>query len=236
MTTDDQGRVIVFDLDDTLYPEITFVRSGLGAVASVIESSGQATKEAALQVLEEALERGGRGRVFDTAIEELRLKNLSVRSLVSVYRSHRPQISLDRASIPTLRLANDLSRGDVYLVTDGNRLVQRRKVAALELESHFRKIYYTRDYGLAAEKPSCEVFERIQKLSGKSISNFTIVGDDPTKDFECVLSHGGQAIRIRRGRLSGHDSFDRLQAQHQVAEISEVQDKLRDIFISETAS
>lgn len=236
MNKDDQGRVIVFDLDDTLYPEITFVRSGLRAVASVLESSGQATKEEALQVLEETLERDGRGRVFDTAIKELRLRNVSVRSLVSVYRGHSPQISLDRESIQTLRLANELSRGDVYLVTDGNRLVQRRKVAALELESYFRKIFYTRDYGLAAEKPSCAVFERIQKLSSKPISNFTFVGDDPTKDFECVLSHGGQAIRIRRGRLSGHHSFDRLQAQHQVTEISEVQDKLRGIFNSETAS
>lgn len=222
--------VAIFDLDDTLYPEQSYVSSGFDAVANFLDSTGVISADVARRFFLEALERDGRGRIFQSLIGEFRLRGISARTLVSVYRGHSPQISLDPASIPTLELCLDFCQGDVFLVTDGNRLVQRRKVRALGIEKYFRKLFFTRDYGLSAEKPSCKVFKEIQRLTNQSMSSFIFVGDDPTKDFECVLRNGGTAIRVMQGRLLDVVAHERLRPQFEVSNLSEARKRLTSEF------
>ena len=58
--------IIVFDLDDTLYEEITYVRSGFKAVANYLYQTYKIeTPDKIFRDFIQALEQQGRGRVFD---------------------------------------------------------------------------------------------------------------------------------------------------------------------------
>src|SRR5205823_2027561 len=62
--------VLVFDLDDTLYPELSYVHSGFRAVAAFLSPLLGASAEtlAAGMIAEETLQ--GRGQVFDNVLHQ----------------------------------------------------------------------------------------------------------------------------------------------------------------------
>ena len=57
--------IIVFDLDDTLYDEITYVRSSLFKVAVYLSEKYNIDKDIIYVDLNDVLEKKGRGNVFD---------------------------------------------------------------------------------------------------------------------------------------------------------------------------
>ncbi len=58
-------KAVLFDLDDTLYPEMDFVRSALGAVAADLEADVGIDAGFSRMRMLQILRRDGRGRVFD---------------------------------------------------------------------------------------------------------------------------------------------------------------------------
>ena len=91
--------IIAFDLDDTLYDESAFVRSGFAAVADHMAAHWGVDRSGALGVMEASLARRGRGHQFDDALRRFGLlRRGRVRELVSVYRHHAPKIRLDPAA------------------------------------------------------------------------------------------------------------------------------------------
>ena len=86
-----QIRGVVFDMDDTLYLERDYVRSGFHAVSEQLPDSGRAFSR-----LWEWFETGVRGDTFDRLLkaEPQWATRVTTAALVNVYRSHRPQIEL----------------------------------------------------------------------------------------------------------------------------------------------
>src|SRR5438874_2051717 len=84
-------QAVVFDLDDTLYPEIEFVYSGYRAVSNAVH---QQLGFPIVNELVNLFETGKRGDLF-TPVLKTRLDTVTeeyVRELVAVYRQHRPTI------------------------------------------------------------------------------------------------------------------------------------------------
>jgi putative hydrolase of the HAD superfamily len=81
------GRAVIFDLDDTLYREHDYVRSGFAAV------SRHLADDAVYPALLDEWERHGRGRVFDAVVARFGIA-VEVAELVSVYREHEPELAL----------------------------------------------------------------------------------------------------------------------------------------------
>ena len=194
--------VLSVDLDDTLYRELDFVESGFSEVAKYIASSTQLDKSLVLSELNRNLRKFGRGQVFDMTLKHFEVFSVSeVRRCLSVYRGHRPKISL----APQVKEVLDLVSQELplYLVTDGNRLVQRRKVQALGIKPLFRGIYYTRDHGLVSEKPSLTCFESILRAEEISWGELMYVGDNPRKDFVSLRASGAITVGTQDGPYSG---------------------------------
>ena len=63
--------IVAFDLDDTLYDEITFVRSGFRAVAEVVSQRWNIAATDAYAILSESLAENDRGRQFDDLLDRL---------------------------------------------------------------------------------------------------------------------------------------------------------------------
>jgi putative hydrolase of the HAD superfamily len=192
--------ILVFDLDDTLYEELSYVRSGLAAVAAFAE--GQIGRDRSeLQALLEASLAEGRSGVFDRAFRRAGVHTAGlVRRCVGVYRTHQPVLSLWPAAERCLRRFGDHRR---FLVTDGNTSAQSRKVAALDLERRFEKTFLTYRYGRARSKPSPYCFERIRRLTGAPACDIVYVGDNPRKDFVGIRPLGFGTIRVLTGQHAG---------------------------------
>tara|TARA_B110000503_G_scaffold122700_1_gene187556 strand:- start:48 stop:740 length:693 start_codon:yes stop_codon:yes gene_type:complete len=193
--------LVIYDMDDTLYNEFDYVESGLQAVAQIIASRSNFDETYILSKLVRTLTQDGRAAVFQTTLRELGIKGISSSELLRVYRNHSPNISLFPDAKATITATKELTSRPAYVVTDGNRLVQRRKANALQLPSLVQRVYYSRDFGIINEKPSDKVFRRIANLEGLDLKNLVYVGDDPTKDFKALVSKGGLGIRKLGGRL-----------------------------------
>ena len=129
-------KVVVFDLDDTLYEEITYVQSGFRAAARDISGVLGVPEQELFDRMWNVLMREGRGKVFDTVVSGFRgrpVKRL-VRRALAVYRLHEPDIALaEDAEYALDRLTK--AGMPVYIVTDGNKLVQERKIRYIGLSN-----------------------------------------------------------------------------------------------------
>jgi putative hydrolase of the HAD superfamily len=190
--------VVAFDLDDTLYPEETFVRSGFRAVARRLAERWGVDADEAFRIMWDSLARNGRGSQFDDVVAELGLTGRqSVRELVRVYRHHEPDIALPDASRAVLE---QLQPRPLYVVTDGHKVVQGNKIEALGLAPYLRHAYVTHRYGIHNRKPSVHVFELMMRRERSPASGIVYVGDDPSKDFRGLRPLGVHTIRVLTGR------------------------------------
>lgn len=188
--------VLVFDLDDTLYPEHQFVISGFQAVDVWIrEAYGFKGFAAVAQAL---FDDGLRGRIFDEALAQLGWTKsaIEVRDLVSIYREHSPEIVLHDDARWALGRFQDSHR--LALVTDGYLSTQRQKVLALGIGSVFETIVYSDEFGREQWKPSPVPYQAILDRLGCDGIDCTYVSDNPRKDFVSANALGWNTIRIRR--------------------------------------
>ncbi len=195
-------RTVLFDLDDTLYPEISFVRSGFRAVAQHLADAVSLDEEELFERMMSVLKRDGRGRVFDTVLRELgRRCSELVPVLVQVYRTHRPHIRLFEDVEPGLRRLRETGTR-MGIVTDGLASVQRNKIEALRLESLVDTVVCTDEMGPGQGKPSVRPFETALEALDSEPTEAAYVGDDPSKDFQGPRKLGMVTIHMRRKGLT----------------------------------
>ena len=172
--------IIVFDLDEVLYDEKTYVISGFRAVSEFLEKDEAIPKKIIFEYLKRRL-KNGRERIFNDLLDNFRIysqKNLE--KCISVYRTHTPKIKLYSDAKDCLKR---LKNYPLYIVTDGNKIVQKNKIKALNLENHVKKTILTSNYGLENSKPSTFCFQKICDMEKTSPTNLVYIGDDPHKDF-----------------------------------------------------
>lgn len=164
------SKVVVFDLDDTLYKEVDYVRSGLMAVAHHFGDDS---------LLDVMLKARSKGMNAFEAVKEQR-SDAEIDKMIEIYRNHKPQISLSRDTTLTLDYLH--SKYTLALVTDGRSVGQRNKIEALALERYFapEDIIISEEFG--SDKHSAANFKAIEKNHPGAESYFYI-GDNPEKDF-----------------------------------------------------
>ena len=191
------ARVIVFDLDDTLYPERRYACSGLRAAGAYAASAFGITRLADVSV--DLFHHGRRGDVFQEALRRLGIVDSDgtiVSALVEAYRSHVPSLDLfpDVAEVlPRLQ-----SLGRIAVLTDGYLPPQRLKVSALGLDRIANPIVYTEELGREHWKPSPTGFVRIESICGAAPQECVYVADNPRKDFVAPAERGWTTVRMRR--------------------------------------
>jgi len=198
-----QLRMIVFDLDDTLYPERDYVYSGFEAVAQAFDAELRPTFELAAR-MKQVFESGSRGRVFDTVLADLHrpADPAMIQRMVDVYRNHQPRICL----FPDADAALDRLAGcfKLALLSDGYLTAQQRKIDALGLPQRLDRVVLTDELGRDYWKPDPRAFQRLAgdlELSGPQCA---YVADNPSKDFVAPNQLGWRSVMVRRpGGLYG---------------------------------
>ena len=189
-------RAVIFDLDDTLYPERSFVLSGFRAVAMWAEERLGIPADQAFNELRQLFEDGIRGDTFNRWLDSHGFQPEDwAPQMVRIYREHYPKIE-PYPEVPGL-LQRLRLRYRLGLVSDGYVEVQKRKLAALGLASFFDVLVFSDEWGREAWKPNSKPFEiALERLK---VPGFEVVyvADNPTKDFFGARQVGMWTVRVR---------------------------------------
>ena len=177
--------VVVFDLDDTLYKEVTFVESGFKAVARHIGN---------ISFADELISWWADGKnALETLINKYSLK-FPIENLLAVYRNHLPAIKLD-TSTPQI-LDSLMANGKILgLITDGRSITQWNKIHALGLSKWIsaENIIISEEFG--SSKPDVRNYQIF--MSKYPDRTYTYIGDNIAKDFLAPKVLGWQTICLK---------------------------------------
>lgn len=194
-------RVVVFDLDDTLYKEVDFLKSAYREIAERAEKEWGCPANI-YQKMMFWREKGE--NVFGKLITEYSL-NVSFGDLLTMYRCHIPKCQLDELThnvLSQLKLSCVLG-----LITDGRSLTQRNKIKALALDTFIDEANVLISEEIGYEKPSEEPFRYFMRQYPKC--HYCYVGDNPTKDFYAPNCLGWDTICLLDNGQNIHpQSFD----------------------------
>jgi putative hydrolase of the HAD superfamily len=214
-------QAVVFDLDDTLYPEEEFVYGGFRAVSKVVHHHQGLPIYEELTALFEAGERSDLfTKVLRRHVESV--EESWVQELVQVYRNHQPTLhpySEVSAFLTTLR-----NRYRLGILSDGWLRVQKRKLAALGIEQFFEVIIFSDQWGIDHWKPHPLSYEECARRFALAPEALVYIADNPVKDFVTARKMGIKTVRVRRNgalhynvHLSGE-----FEADHEVANLTEI--------------
>lgn len=190
-------QVFIFDLDDTLFMERTYVQSGFEAVGEFV--TREYGVEGTGRYAWELFQKGVRNTTFNNLIEHFALPEGALEALITTYRHHTPNIHLLEDAERFLNELNS-SGARVGLVTDGYSVGQRQKIEALRLSKVLAPdlTIVTGEEGPGWPKPGPLAFEYIMEKADLPAGSLFYFGDNPSKDF-CAPSHlGWNCIRVRR--------------------------------------
>jgi len=189
-------NVVVFDLDDTLFPEEQFVMSGFRAVDVWLEQNRLV--RGFLPIAEQIFHEGERKSVFNRALLQLAVcfDDSLISTLLTVYREHLPQIDLFDDAKWAIALARQHAR--TAIITDGYLKMQHNKVHALALNGRFDLIVYSDIFGRDGWKPSPQPYREVMTTLGCTGDECLYIGDNPTKDFITARKLGWKTVRIAR--------------------------------------
>ncbi|MFP2994603.1 HAD family hydrolase [Spongiivirga sp. MCCC 1A20706] len=186
-----KDTVIVFDLDDTLYNEIEYLKSAFEEIAYQVDPDDGLQLYAKMF----SMYRDNQD-VFKYLVENY---HKSKKQLLEVYRNHKPSIK------PFYRVAKVIEEikarnGKLGLITDGRVVTQMNKLKSLGLLSHFDKIVISEEIG--SEKPSISNYHAIQNHF--KASQYWYIGDNFKKDFVTAKQLGWKTLALLDNGLNIH--------------------------------
>lgn len=184
-------KAVVFDLDDTLYSEKEYVRSGYRVVSEILPQIEDCEEK-----LWRAFEEGK--SVFDDVLKKENIYTDDLkRKCLNTYRFQQPDIHLyDGVSemLVCLRTAGY----KLGVITDGRPEGQRAKIEALRLEKYADYIIITDELGgIEYRKPNETAFRLIRDKFQIKFSEMCYVGDNIKKDFIAPEKLGMKSIWFR---------------------------------------
>ncbi len=181
-------KIVVFDLDDTLYSEKEYVKSGYSAIAQILPKVNDAEHKL-WKAFEEKI----------TAIDELLIsENIYNEELkqkcLAAYRYHQPSIHFyDGVDEMFIQLKNQ--GFGIGIITDGRPEGQRAKIKALNLEKYVDWIIITDELGGAEyRKPNEKAFVLMKEYFCVEYNEMCYVGDNISKDFTAPQKLGMRCI------------------------------------------
>ena len=192
--------LFVLDLDDTLYLERDFVKSGYQAVDVFLakEKSFHGFFEFAWN----EFVKGNTLYVINRFLEKKQCSSMNLlQCAIDIYRNHNPSICLlpDAIEFFSKNLPENCA-----LITDGYAQTQWNKINTLGLHEKIKKIVVTGEWGKEYWKPHPRAYFEVQQ--DRPAGQCVYIADNPQKDFRSPTAlkwHKSFRIR-RRGALHYH--------------------------------
>ena len=185
-----QKLCVAFDLDDTLYKERDFVKSGYAAVVKTVAVELGCEVKSLNDIVSSA------ENVFDALlyIQEVKDRGITITDILSIYRAHCPELTLPKESREVIDFLRDIGV-EIAIITDGRNFTQWNKIKALGLDRMVdpRLIVVSADIG--ADKTTAKPFETV--MERYPAHKYIYVGDNPAKDFHFAKELGWLTIMLK---------------------------------------
>jgi putative hydrolase of the HAD superfamily len=161
------NKIFVFDLDDTLYSEFDFQKSGIIFVCKTLNYSKSLT-----DIILSDKKNWVQNIILNTN------NKLTKSELLFLYRNHLPNICLynDAKLFLNILKKNNI---EISLITDGRSITQKNKLRSLGIHNVFRKIIISDE--IHSEKPSEINYKLV--MSDYTDKEYIYIADNPNKDF-----------------------------------------------------
>lgn len=194
--------IVVFDLDDTLYPEVEFLISAFREISRKLAAENDLDVNTIYLHMMDRYEKGT--EVFQDTLKHFQLKR-GVTDLLTWYREHVPDISLTSETSHVLNFVKKHAY-KTGLITDGRSLQQRNKIKSLGLVDFFDEVIISEEFG--SEKPEKANFLHFTKLYGDG--DYWYIGDNTSKDFIAPNLLGWDTVCLVGDERNIHpQSFDK---------------------------
>ena len=200
-------KAVVFDLDDTLFLEIEYIKTGFNCVEKYLRSNYDA-KVIDGFLLELFL--NNKSNVYGRALEILNISYTQndIDMLIDIYRNHIPKgIKLVDGALEILNWLN--CKGyKIGMITDGRPIGQNNKIDCLGIREIFDKIIITDDLGVEYRKPNVKPFVLMSEALGVKYEEMLYIGDNCSKDFAVMKELPIYTIQIlHSGRIYESSSY-----------------------------
>ena len=183
--------VVVFDLDDTLYNEIDFLKSAYRHISKHLETKNWKPLYSVMLLIYRS-----EGNVFKFLVKKY---NIDLKVLIEMYRNHIPDIYLFDGVLEVINSIKS-NKGKLGIITDGRVKTQSAKLKALGIENLFDKVVISE--ALGTEKPNEANYKTIEtSLAG---SEYYYIADNLIKDFVTPNSLGWETIGLIDNGLNIH--------------------------------
>ncbi len=210
----DARTVIVFDLDDTLYNEMEYLRSAYSEIAKSVDAENWIALLARMYSLFRSKQD-----VFKFVSTTYQVDKSE---LLNTYRSHNPNLNLFDGVSETMAQIKT-KNGKIGIITDGRKTTQRAKLKALAITERIDKIIISEEVG--SEKPD----ERNYRLIEKEFPDhsYLYMADNLRKDFIAPNKLGWHTLGLVDNGLNmhfdGYKYFDKAHMpQHFVTSFKEI--------------
>lgn len=180
----DNVDAVIFDLDDTLYSEKDYVRSGFKKISELFNAPEMENELWNAFInrknpIDFTLEKYGLSDKKDIAIQEYRYQ----RPIISLYSGVKEMI--ERIKITK----------KVGIITDGRPEGQHNKINALGLDKLIYDIIVTDELGGVQFRKPCDIAFRIMQCRWKiPFEKILYVGDNAEKDFQAPNQLGMRSL------------------------------------------
>lgn len=191
----DAKTVIVFDLDDTLYNEMDYLKSAYQAIAKNLDPKNWRPLFARMYSLFRSKED-----VFHFLSQQY---NTDKSELLETYRAHTPKLALFPGAWEVMQQIKT-KKGKIGIITDGRKSTQRIKLKALGLQDIVDKIIISEEIG--SEKPNEKNYLAIEEAFESG--NYLYIADNLRKDFITPNKLGWRTVGLVDNGLNMHfDGF-----------------------------
>lgn len=195
-------KVVVFDLDDTLYKEIDFLKSAFKEIAEMIG------EDMSYDFMLKTYLKGG--NAFYEVIDKYQL-SCSVDDLLYIYRHHIPKIHLTQDATRILTMIK--GKFPMGLISDGRSVQQRNKIKALGIDKYISEdnILISEEFGHHKPEPNAFLFF----MKKYPLGDFFYIGDNPAKDFVAPNQLGWTTICLLDDGRNIHKQWFSLSSIYQ---------------------
>lgn len=188
-------EAIVFDMDDTLYPERDYIRSGYWAVAEHL-ADDSSEKDKIFTMLWDIFSHDPQEKVFNVVLSRLGYEQTPelILELIKLYREHITNIKPSEGVVELLEYLR--SKYKLGLITDGYMPGQQNKVDSLGIAHYFDSIIFTEELGREFWKPASKAFELTAANLGVNHEKCVYIGDNLKKDFVAPNALGWKTIHF----------------------------------------
>jgi putative hydrolase of the HAD superfamily len=195
-------RAVIFDLDDTLVPQVAWLEGAWWAVVSAATLLDPGVDPQALHsaLVAEASGGSARGQIIDRAVAAVGCV-APIPPLVKAFQDHRaPRFDAYPGALAVLRLLHRAV--PLAVITDGNPPAQRAKLEASTVARWLDAVVCSDELGREHRKPDPVPFLRAIELLGAEPGETAFVGDRPTTDLVGAATVGLRTVRVRTGEYA----------------------------------